>query len=166
MYDFDVRKYGAKGDGGTDDAPAFQAALDAAATVGGTVYCGASKAGYLIAKGLVIPTGVRLLGDFAGGRKGFQSAGVGIESAARPSSFPVPIVAPSLPLMQSVPCRASRSITQSRRLQAHQTVTDGVYSQATQLTRVVFSTYAWLMRTTEYSYQRAATASTTCGVGA
>jgi hypothetical protein len=73
---FNVRAYGAVGDGVTDDAPAFQAALNDAAATAGTVYCGPSTAGYMLASGLTVPVGVRLVGSFRGARKGLESQGV------------------------------------------------------------------------------------------
>lgn len=73
---FNVREFGAWGDGVTNDAPAIQAALNAAAPVAGTVYLGPSEKGYRMMGGITIPRGVRLLGDYAGGRKGLQSGEV------------------------------------------------------------------------------------------
>ena len=40
---FDVLDFGAKGDGETDDAPAFQRALDAAANASRAVFCSPAK---------------------------------------------------------------------------------------------------------------------------
>ncbi len=55
-----VRDYGAKGDGVTDDTSAFQAALDAVADKGGTVFVPVGS--YLIKTHLVIPSKVTLEG--------------------------------------------------------------------------------------------------------
>jgi hypothetical protein len=61
MSTIDVRAYGAKGDGETDDTSAFQAALDAAvAAGGGAVECGIGN--YLIKTHLSIPDNVTLSG--------------------------------------------------------------------------------------------------------
>ncbi len=58
---FDVRRFGAVGDGKTDDTAAFQKALDAARDHGGgTVY--ASRGNYLFAGHLDVPVGVTLAG--------------------------------------------------------------------------------------------------------
>ncbi len=62
---FDVREYGAQGDEVTDDAPAFQAALEAAQEAGGgTVYVPAGH--YRISSPLLVPSGVELRGIFEG----------------------------------------------------------------------------------------------------
>lgn len=59
----DVRQFGAKGDGKTDDTAAFQAALDDAARAGGGVaHVQAGK--YLIKTHLTVPTGVTLEGTW------------------------------------------------------------------------------------------------------
>lgn len=51
--EFNIRDYGAKGDGSTNDGPAFQAALDAAVSAGGgTVFCPAGT--YAIASNVKI----------------------------------------------------------------------------------------------------------------
>jgi hypothetical protein len=58
---YNVRAFGAKGDGKTDDTAAFQAALDAAAKAGGgTVY--APRGNYLFAGHLAVPSAVTLAG--------------------------------------------------------------------------------------------------------
>ncbi len=58
---FDVKQFGAVGDGKTDDTPAFQEALDAAAEAGGgTVY--APRGNYLFAGHLNVPDAVTLAG--------------------------------------------------------------------------------------------------------
>ena len=62
-----VKDFGAVGDGVTDDAPAFNAAL--AASVGGlagrAVYVPGSNARYKIGSTLVVPGGAKLIGDGA-----------------------------------------------------------------------------------------------------
>jgi len=59
----DVRQFGAKGDGTTDDTAAFQQALDAAGKAGsGTVR--APAANYFFAGHLTFPRGVALVGDW------------------------------------------------------------------------------------------------------
>jgi len=58
---WDVRDYGAKGDGKTDDTPAFQKALDAAGRAGGgTVH--APRGNYFFAGHLNVPNAVTLEG--------------------------------------------------------------------------------------------------------
>lgn len=58
---FDARRFGAVGDGKTDDTAAFQKALDAAAQAGGgTVH--APRGNYLFAGHLNVPNGVTLAG--------------------------------------------------------------------------------------------------------
>lgn len=60
---YNVKDYGAKGDGTTDDTAAFQAALDAAKQAGGgTVY--AAGGTYRMDGSLTVPTGVELRGSF------------------------------------------------------------------------------------------------------
>ncbi|MCL5270092.1 MAG: glycoside hydrolase family 55 protein, partial [bacterium] len=62
---FDVKDFGARGDGAADDAPAIQRALDAAAVAGGgVVFAPAGR--YVCRAGLAIPTGVTLRGDWFG----------------------------------------------------------------------------------------------------
>ena len=56
-----VRDFGAKGDGVTDDTAAFQKALDAAATAGGGVVL-APRGNYLFAGALRVPAAVTLRG--------------------------------------------------------------------------------------------------------
>ncbi|MCP5523292.1 MAG: hypothetical protein H7A46_17290 [Verrucomicrobiales bacterium] len=56
-----VRDFGAKGDGKTDDTTAFQKALDAAAAAGGGVVL-APRGNYLFAGSLKVPSGVTLRG--------------------------------------------------------------------------------------------------------
>src|SRR5580658_7162346 len=60
---FDVKSFGAKGDGVTDDSPAFRRALDAAAGHhGGTVY--APVGNYLFLEALNVPGAVTLAGSW------------------------------------------------------------------------------------------------------
>ncbi len=59
----DVRRFGAKGDGKTDDTAAFQAALGAAGRQGGGVVL-APAGNYLFAGHLNFPPGVSLMGDW------------------------------------------------------------------------------------------------------
>jgi polygalacturonase len=65
---FDVRRYGAVGDGSTDDADAFGAALLAAAQTDGEVYVPAGPSYYRIASALTVPSGVTVRGDGYGSR--------------------------------------------------------------------------------------------------
>jgi hypothetical protein len=58
----DVRLYGAKGDGTTDDTAAFQAAIEAASASSMKVY--APRASYLFAGRLNVPAGITLEGSF------------------------------------------------------------------------------------------------------
>ena len=64
IHAFDVSDFDARGDGTTDDTPAFQAALDAAATRGERVLVGPGQ--FHIAGTLSIPPGVTLEGVWAG----------------------------------------------------------------------------------------------------
>lgn len=58
---YDVRAFGCKGDGVTDDTANFQAALDAAGLVGGgTVFAPTGR--YLLTGGVIVPTSVHLMG--------------------------------------------------------------------------------------------------------
>lgn len=57
---FDVKVYGATGDGTTDDTAAIQAALTAAALVGGVVFCPAAN--YAYSAQIVVPKNVVLRG--------------------------------------------------------------------------------------------------------
>jgi hypothetical protein len=59
---FDVRAYGANGDGKTDNTPAFRKTIEAANRGGGgTVYIPRGR--YLLSEGLVVPPGVTLHGE-------------------------------------------------------------------------------------------------------
>jgi len=57
---FSVKDFGAKGDGATDDTMAIQAAMDAAAIVGGRVHLPPAK--YLVKGSLNVPAGVHVRG--------------------------------------------------------------------------------------------------------
>lgn len=61
---YNVKAYGAVGDGTTDDAAAIQAAIDAAAVAGGTVLIPAGT--HTLNGQLTIPSGVTLAGEGAG----------------------------------------------------------------------------------------------------
>ncbi len=65
---FDVRAFGAAGDGQTDATAAFAAALEAAGTQGGTVVVPPGR--YLIAGSVRVPTGVTLEGTWTGPHHG------------------------------------------------------------------------------------------------
>jgi hypothetical protein len=58
---FMVQSFGARGDGQSDDTPAFQSALDAAAKAGGGVVC-APRGNYFFAGHLLVPPAVALKG--------------------------------------------------------------------------------------------------------
>jgi len=61
---FDVRDYGATGDGVTDDTEAIQDAIDAACVNGGTVYFASTQDSYIITSALTISgAAIRILGD-------------------------------------------------------------------------------------------------------
>ena len=62
---YDVRDYGARGDGTTDDSAALTAAVAAAATDGGLVYLPAGTYPYPGNDGLDLPDGVKLRGESA-----------------------------------------------------------------------------------------------------
>lgn len=70
---YDVRDYDAAGDGTTDDTQAIQAALDAAAVNGGTVFCRTGT--YLISAALTISDSVSIVGANRGATKIIQSSG-------------------------------------------------------------------------------------------
>lgn len=61
---FNIRDFGALGDGKNNDAPAIQKALDRARKKGGTVY--APPGDYVLQNELLVPTGVELRGSFDG----------------------------------------------------------------------------------------------------
>lgn len=64
---FNVRNYGAQGDGITDDYQAIQNTLDAAySSGGGTVWIPSSSTPYMVSFTLKIPQKVRLIGDGVG----------------------------------------------------------------------------------------------------
>lgn len=69
---FNVRTFGAKGDGITDDTPAIQAALNAAALVGGIVWLTPSTNAYRCNGPLTIPAHVTLKGGYGGMRRGLR----------------------------------------------------------------------------------------------
>jgi hypothetical protein len=88
----DVRQFGARGDGATDDTAAFAAALDAAARAGGgAAFVPAGK--YLIASHLTVPSGVTLLGTSRAPAAGKSPADAGsvllaVEGAGREKGTP------------------------------------------------------------------------------
>jgi hypothetical protein len=69
---FNVLSFGAKGDGQTDDTPAIQAALNAAAAVGGTVWLTPGPNAYRCNGTLYIPPHVTLKGGYGGMRRGMR----------------------------------------------------------------------------------------------
>lgn len=69
---FNVMTYGAQGNGLTDDAPAIQAALDAAAPVGGVVWLPPAPNAYRCNGPLVVPGHVTLRGGYGGMRRGLR----------------------------------------------------------------------------------------------
>lgn len=74
----DVQRFGAVGNGTTDDTAAIQAALTAAATTCGTVFLPPTANGYRVFGSLTVPPCVRLLGAFGGHRRGLPKAGAGL----------------------------------------------------------------------------------------
>ncbi len=69
---FNVLTFGAKGDGLTDDTPSIQAALNAAAPVGGVVWLPPSPNAYRCNGSLTIPGHVTLKGGYGGMRRGLR----------------------------------------------------------------------------------------------
>lgn len=69
---FNVLTFGAKRDGVTDDAPAIQAALDAAAPDGGVVWLPPGPGAYRCNRSLNIPGHVALKGGYSGMRRGMR----------------------------------------------------------------------------------------------
>lgn len=69
---FNVLTFGAQADGVTDDTPAIQAALDAAAPVGGVVWLPPAANAYRCNSGLTIPGHVSLKGGYGGMRRGLR----------------------------------------------------------------------------------------------
>ena len=65
---FNVRYYGAKGNGRADDTQAFEWALEDAGLYGGIVFVPAGD--YVLTRPLAVPSGVELLGDWQGYRSG------------------------------------------------------------------------------------------------
>jgi hypothetical protein len=65
---FSVRSFGAVGDGQADDTAAFQAAIDEAAAVGGTVLVDPVRpgGGYVLSRTVVLKRGTSLVGSLAG----------------------------------------------------------------------------------------------------
>jgi hypothetical protein len=88
-----VKDFGAVGDGVTDDAPAFNAALAASvgALAGKAVYVPGSNARYVIGSTIVVPGGARLFGDGARSSsfllKKFNGTFVTLESGAQLSGL-------------------------------------------------------------------------------
>lgn len=76
--DYDVRRFGAAGDGSTDDTGAFQAALDAAGNAGGGLVA-IPRGTYLIAGHLRVPMAVTLAGSWQ-----YAPAHAGIRDAGQP----------------------------------------------------------------------------------
>lgn len=64
----DVRRYGAVGDGSTDDTSAFSNALLAAAQIDGEVFVPAKNAYYKITSALTVPSGITVRGEGYGSR--------------------------------------------------------------------------------------------------
>lgn len=69
---FNALTFGAKGDGLTDDAPAIQAALNAAAPVGGVVWLPPGPNAYRCNGSLTIPGNVTLKGGYCGMQRGLR----------------------------------------------------------------------------------------------
>lgn len=63
-FQYDVKLFGAVGDGSADDTVAIQTAIDAAAEVGGSVWIPAGQ--YFTTASLIVPAGVSLVGDGLG----------------------------------------------------------------------------------------------------
>ena len=72
---FNVLTYGAQGDGVTDDTAAIQAALNAAAPVGGVVWLTPGPNAYRCNGSLTIPSNVTLKGGYGGMRRGMRLYG-------------------------------------------------------------------------------------------
>ncbi len=74
---FNVRAFGAKGDGTSDDTVAFQQALEAAARSGGGTVC-ADRGNYFFAGHLLVPPGVTLKGiwESVPAHNGIRDAGL------------------------------------------------------------------------------------------
>lgn len=70
---FNILTFGAKCDGVTDDTPAIQAALNAAAPVGGVVWLPPGPNAYRCNGSLTIPRHVTLKGGYGGMRRGLQT---------------------------------------------------------------------------------------------
>jgi hypothetical protein len=69
---FNALTFGAKGDGLTDDTPAIQAALNAAAPVGGVVWLPPGPNAYRCNSSLTIPGNVTFKGGYGGMRRGLR----------------------------------------------------------------------------------------------
>jgi len=69
---FNVRSFGAKGDGQADDTAAIQAALDAAAPVGGVVWLSPGSNAYRCEGPLKVPGHVTFKGGYGGMRRGLR----------------------------------------------------------------------------------------------
>src|SRR4051812_267958 len=69
IQSFNVRTFGAKGDGAQDDCSAIQRAINAAQAVSGTVYVPTAKPKYYLCNsaGLAVTSAIRIVGDQIGG---------------------------------------------------------------------------------------------------
>lgn len=91
--EFPVAQFGARGDGATDDAPAFQRAIDAACLAGGgVVTVGGSPKGFALRRPLLVRPHVTLQGFRVGPSDGHllaaADAGAGLPKPAPPKPVP------------------------------------------------------------------------------